>query len=240
MISRSIHYVGVAGWGLPTAQKKDFETEGSNLQCYSKVFNCVEINSSFYREHQFSTYQRWGESVPHDFRFSVKLSQVFTHQLRLQVRERDLAKSLENLYGLEEKLKVILVQLPPSLEYDSKAAEDFFIKLRKYFDQTIVLEARNLSWINRSAFTMMQDLGISKVLADPEKCPGGSEVFETGDLAYFRYHGSPIIYRSSYSQDQLKSLALSAKSFRQSWCIFDNTTLGAGTLNALELKKIIQ
>jgi uncharacterized protein YecE (DUF72 family) len=56
---------------------------------------------------------------------------------------------------------------------------------------------------------------------------------------YYRLHGSPRIYYSSYQDDYLESLAGRLRQFRRrrvpTWCIFDNTTLGAGTGNALSL-----
>jgi len=58
-------------------------------------------------------------------------------------------------------------------------------------------------------------------------------------LAYYRLHGSPRVYYSSYEPGFLAALAERLKSLRASgipaWCIFDNTTLGAGTSNALAL-----
>jgi aspartate/methionine/tyrosine aminotransferase len=43
----------------------------------------VEINSSFYRPHRPSTYERWAASVPASFRFSVKVPRSITHERRL-------------------------------------------------------------------------------------------------------------------------------------------------------------
>jgi uncharacterized protein YecE (DUF72 family) len=58
-------------------------------------------------------------------------------------------------------------------------------------------------------------------------------------LAYFRLHGSPRVYYSSYEDDFLAALADQLRALRRrrlpTWCIFDNTTLGAGTGNALSL-----
>jgi uncharacterized protein YecE (DUF72 family) len=59
-------------------------------------------------------------------------------------------------------------------------------------------------------------------------------------MAYFRLHGSPRVYYSSYDGAYLDALAaridgLAAQGIR-CWCIFDNTTLGAGTSNALDLQ----
>jgi uncharacterized protein YecE (DUF72 family) len=77
------------------------------------------------------------------------------------------------------------------------------------------------------------------VAADPPRVEGGSEPGGWRGLAYFRLHGSPRIYYSSYGDDYLDALAEKLRALRRrrirTWCIFDNTTLGAGTGNALSM-----
>ena len=58
-------------------------------------------------------------------------------------------------------------------------------------------------------------------------------------LVYYRLHGFPRVYYSSYDAGFLDALAIRmaelSAAATPTWCIFDNTTLGAGTLNALDL-----
>jgi uncharacterized protein YecE (DUF72 family) len=64
--------------------------------------------------------------------------------------------------------------------------------------------------------------------------PGGSS-----SLAYFRLHGSPRRYYSTYEDDFLAKLAAKLgdlTSRRRAWCIFDNTASEHAVENALELK----
>src|SRR6201989_3016768 len=75
--------IGIAGWAIRREHSSRFSPIGSHLQRYASAFNCVEINSCFYRPHRRSTYERWAASVPDDFRFAVKLPKVITHELRL-------------------------------------------------------------------------------------------------------------------------------------------------------------
>ncbi len=65
-------YIGTAGWSIPKQYADEFPSAGTHLARYSKNLNCTEINSSFYRSHRFSTWAKWADSVPNDFRFSVK------------------------------------------------------------------------------------------------------------------------------------------------------------------------
>ncbi|CAH2806615.1 MAG: FIG003003: hypothetical protein [Candidatus Burkholderia crenata] len=55
-------------------------------------------------------------------------------------------------------------------------------------------------------------------------------------LVYFRLHGSPEMYQSSYEYPYLDALALTlhdrAKKAHEVWCIFDNTAAGHAQFNA--------
>jgi uncharacterized protein YecE (DUF72 family) len=237
-------FIGTSGWTIPKEFSQLFPQEGSHLERYSSVFNAVEVTSSFYQDHQFSTYCRWRETVPADFGFSVKLNKHFTHECKLKVKRVQLEKSLATFAGLEEKWRVLLVQLPPKLEMSLKTAEKFFITLRSLYGGSIVLEARNCTWAQNSALPLYEDLGISLAHADPERCLASAESRIAGDLVYFRYHGSPEIYRSSYSEGVLAGLARSLNVYHiektESWCVFDNTTFGHATINALDLSRLVR
>src|SRR5712671_2055336 len=76
-------HLGTAGWNIRREHAHRFSNEGTHLARYASLFNAVEINSCFYRPHRFTTYERWAASVPQDFRFSVKLPKVITHEARL-------------------------------------------------------------------------------------------------------------------------------------------------------------
>ena len=56
--------IGTAGWSIPAQHAGAFPGEGSHHERYSRRFSAVEINSSFYRPHRPSTYQRWAATVP--------------------------------------------------------------------------------------------------------------------------------------------------------------------------------
>lgn len=243
MTGTSNIFIGTSGWTIPSEHKHLFPKDGTHLERYAQVFNAVEINSSFYQDHQYSTYQRWKMSVPDGFGFAVKLNKLFTHEQKLNIRYAELEQSLSHFAGLEQKWKVLLVQLPPKLACHLKQAEKFFMALRSLYAGAIVLEARNGSWAHPDTLDMYRDLGISLVFADPERCEAPYAARMAGELAYFRYHGSPVIYRSAYTEGILSGLARSLGSYQraqcESWCLFDNTAFGAATLNAYELKQLL-
>lgn len=234
--------VGTAGWSLPARHRPDFPEEGSHLQRYAARFNAAEINSSFYRPHRRTTYERWAASVPDAFRFSVKLPRSITHERRLTDVDTPLAAFAEQIDGLGEKLGAVLIQLPPSLAFDRVVAAAFFATLGSTVRAPLMCEPRHASWFSAVADDLLRDHGVARVAADPRPAggvdgPGGSTA-----ACYMRLHGSPIIYRSSYDDDRLGSYAAAvvrASHVGPAWCIFDNTAAMAAIGDALRFQRII-
>src|SRR5690242_3038189 len=102
--------VGTAGWSL-SREAPAFGAGDSALARYATRFAGVEINSSFHRPHRPTTWTRWAESVPADFRFAVKLPKTITHVRKLAGCADLIAPFLEETGGLGPKLAVLLVQL---------------------------------------------------------------------------------------------------------------------------------
>lgn len=240
----SMIYVGTAGWAIPKQCRDEFSGEGSILERYSRVLQAVEINSSFYRDHKPETYERWAATTPAEFRFSVKLSRYFTQEKRLRESGTKLHEVIDGISRLEDKWGVLLVQLPPSLELVPREADRFLSALRKIYYGAIAWEPRNVSWATSKAIDLLASYGVSKVIADPERCPlAEKEQRRVKDPLYFRLHGSPEIYKSQYSPDFIRGVAEKLQTASQAgtpaWCIFDNTTFGHATEDALGVQELV-
>ncbi|PTT28676.1 DUF72 domain-containing protein [Pseudomonas sp. HMWF021] len=235
-------FIGCAGWSLGREHWPQFPAEGTHLQRYAARFDCVEINSSFYRPHRRQTYARWADSVPPDFRFSVKVPKLITHELRLRDSDQALDEFLGQCEGLAERLGCLLVQLPPSLAFEPASAEPFFVALRQRFDGDVVLEPRHESWV--AAAPMLQAYRITQVVVDPSRISTDGSVQGWPGVRYWRLHGSPRIYHSAYELPCLQRLAQDMKACAAEgasvWCIFDNTASGAALGNAMTLAALVQ
>ena len=235
--------VGTAGWSIPRDIANEFPEEGSGLERYAARFPVAEINSSFHRPHRISTWARWRDSVPEDFRFSVKLPKRITHVCKLAACEAELTRFMGEAGILGPKLAVLLVQLPPKLAFDARVVERFFAHMRGITPSAIACEPRHPSWFEKDATNVLRDLAIARVAADPAICPAAATPAEWGTLSYWRLHGSPVVYRSSYSDRIEKysaALAQEAALGKDVWCIFDNTASSAGAADALLLMKSLQ
>jgi len=233
-------HLGVAGWNIRRDHAQHFPGEGTHLQRYATAFNAVEINSCFYRPHRFTTYERWAASVPDSFRFAVKLPKVITHQSRLVDVVPALERFLGETSGLGPKRGPILVQLPPSFAFDPALASAFFGELRSRFDGEVVFEPRHESWFTDEVAEMLVQQRVGRVAADPAKVPAAAEPGGYDGVFYLRLHGSPRVYYSAYPPEFLertsRMIEESAARGNSTWCIFDNTALGAATADALMVK----
>jgi uncharacterized protein YecE (DUF72 family) len=233
--------IGTAGWNVPSLYLDQVPSGGSHLERYARHLNAVEINSSFYRPHRRTTYQRWAQSVPDDFRFSVKVPKTITHESGLADCGALLDRFVDEVTGLGDKLGVLLVQLPPKSALRKRVADRFFRDLRARIDTDVVLEPRHASWFTPDVDDWLAERGIARVAADPAPVAGAAESGGWNDLAYYRWHGSPRIYYSDYGAAALASLTRRLADDRARdipvWCIFDNTAAGAALGNALELAR---
>lgn len=233
--------VGTAGWAIPLAVADRFPAEGSGLTRYAARFACAEINSTFHRPHRPATFERWAASVPPDFRFSAKLPKTITHAQKLAGCEDLLDAFLASLVGLGDKLAVLLVQLPPSLAFDADRDARFFDALARRTPVPLACEPRHPSWFEPAVDDFLVARQVARVAADPARveaaaCPGGWR-----GLAYFRLHGSPVPYRSSYDDGRLPDWAGAiAGAGAPAWCIFDNTASGAAAGDALALQELLK
>ena len=231
---------GIAGWSIGSALAGQFPGNGSHLSRYAARLNAAEINSNFHRPHRRATYEKWAASVPPDFRFAVKLPKTITHEQRLVDCDDLLARFAEESGGLGEKRGPILVQLPPSFPLVGDVTSRFLKAFETIVGGPMVLEPRHASWFETDAEALLVDHRVARVAADPALHPGAGEPGGWTGIAYFRLHGSPRVYWSSYPTDVIAAQARRVRALdgggAEVWTIYDNTASGAALANAIELE----
>ncbi len=230
--------IGTAGWGIPRALAQEFPGEGSHLERYARRLSCAEINSSFYKLPRAGTWDRWAASVPEGFRFAVKAPRAITHEGRLRDAGAVLEEFLAAARRLGGRLGPLLFQLPPKLEFEANVAAEFFRLLRQMHAGTVVLEPRHASWFSERVSEMLAGFEVARVAADPARVPEAAAPGGWAGMRYWRLHGSPRMYYSSYERVRLEELAAQVRD--EDWVVFDNTASGAGAGNAVELDGLVQ
>jgi uncharacterized protein YecE (DUF72 family) len=205
-------------------QKKWFEF-------YAQHFDTIEINNTFYKFPEKKLFDNWySKALPH-FTFSVKVPQVITHHQRF----RETEKLLHDFYsiaseGLKEKLGPVLFQLPPSMKYDEALLRNIIGQLNTAHQN--VIEFRHISWWRKDVFEALQAANITFCGVS---YPGlNSDPVTDLPLAYYRFHGVPRLYYSSYDQSFLEQVArsISGGNVTEAYIYFNNTAEGAALENA--------
>jgi uncharacterized protein YecE (DUF72 family) len=241
MNDSSIH-IGTSGWSYNHWAGKFYPADLKNsywLNYYSKEFNTVEINSSFYHLPKSQTFVNWGKNTGAGFLFSVKVSRYITHIKRLLDCSEPLGRLLAAAKELGDKLGPFLFQLPPSLSEDRSRLEDFLKILPKNY--RFAFEFRNESWFNKDVYNLLRDSGCAIVISSSHRFPYREEV--TADFCYVRMHGPANLYCSCYSKDELKKIAVLIKKNLEknieNYVYFNNDAQGYAVENARTLIEMV-
>lgn len=239
-------YVGTSGWsnltwGRGPLPKKVPPRE--RLARLGRIFNAVEINSTFYRLPPPGCVSRWASAVPDDFVFAVKLSRFLTHiqRLRVDAADRGLASFFEAVAGFGEKLGPLLAQLPPNLQKDEDLLNEFLAKLHDAMGShhgRIAVELRHPSWRSPEITSILDRHGAALVVADMPAC-AIAEPNRGAPFVYVRRHGPGGDYRGSYAPEQIAADAALARreinAGRDVFVFYNNTIDPDAVENALSL-----
>jgi uncharacterized protein YecE (DUF72 family) len=151
---------------------------------YTKHFDSVELDNTFYRIPSASTVKAWGEQTPEGFLFSAKFPRVVTHVKMLRDCEREVDTFISRMAHLEDKLGPLLLQFPSS--FGSKhfpVLQEFLPTLPKGF--RYVVEVRNKSLLGEELRSLLRENGVAQVLV---RQPVLKEEV-TADFVYVRWEG---------------------------------------------------
>lgn len=213
------------------------------LEHYITVFNCVELNSSFYHLPRESTIRGWMDRTPGSFRFCSKLSRFITHQKRLADSQEALSKYFDLFQEMKTRMGPVLIQLPPGLTYDRSLVVGFFDLLsEQYPEYQFAIEVRHKSWIQDEFFQLLSNNGISFVIADSGNRFPYHEVV-TADFIYLRFHGPEKLYASDYDESELFKYAEKIINWLNEelevWVFFNNDFGGFAVKNAMSLYEML-
>jgi uncharacterized protein YecE (DUF72 family) len=186
--------LGTSGWSYREWVGPFYaENDKSLLKAYTRVFNTVEIDSTFYRYPSRGTVMGWTRYSPEGFVFTAKLPKLITHEKKLDMAQ-GIQKDLETFIELLEplwlsgKLGCLLIQLPPKYDYKPKQLEEFLRILPNHVK--FAVEFRDLSWMREETWALLQKYGVAYAIVDEPLLP--SDVHFTANLAYFRWHGKGL------------------------------------------------
>lgn len=237
--------VGTSGW-VYSGWRERFYPKGVRqkrwLSYYAGHFNTVELNATTYRLPKEPQVRTWCETVPPDFRYTVKLSRLITHRKTLPARvDEFIANYMARIACFEvEKLAQLLVQFPPSLQRDDAHLQAFLDKLPAH--HRYVVEFRHKSWLVPYVEDLLRERRMALCIHD---YPGFRmrNVVTSDELAYVRLHGYEGLYVGSYPKRSLQRWAQRIKELasqaRDVYVYFNNDVDAAAPFDALRLREIL-
>jgi len=189
------HYLGCSGWSYDGWKGSFYYPKDLDnrywLSYYSKIFDFVEIDSTFYKIPSKFMVNNWNKRTPDSFRFAAKFPKVITHDKRL----KDVGKDIEHFYDamepLYDKILVFLIQLPPSLQIAEGL--DLVNNLQFNLDPSFryAIEVRHHSWFNELFYNYLKEKNYCLVWSQQENLV--TPPVSTSDFIYLRLIGDRSI-----------------------------------------------
>jgi uncharacterized protein YecE (DUF72 family) len=155
------------------------------LEHHAEHFATVESNNAFYRLPERTTFEKWRERTPPDFRWAVKASRFLTHMKRLRDSAEPVARLMDRVAGLGDRLDVVLLQLPPTLRADvdllSECLGQFPAGTR------VAVEPRHESWWTDDVRALLERYQAALCWADRAEQPI-APLWRTAEWGYLRLH----------------------------------------------------
>jgi uncharacterized protein YecE (DUF72 family) len=234
--------IGTSGWNYDHWRGRFYPRElpaSRWFEYYSKVFDTVEINNTFYQLPAAKTFDHWREQAPLTFVYAVKANRFLTHMKKLKDPAQPLRRFFSRARRLREHLGPILYQLPPNWKRNVERLGKFCDVLPG--DLTHVFEFRDSDWLAGETFATLESHGACLCVHDlldrhPRRV--------TGPAAYVRFHGSGQLYSGRYPRDQLRRWADwmrdVASHDRRVFAYFNNDAEGNAVRDAMALRKLLQ
>lgn len=227
------HYDDWKGAFYPEKMKK-----ADWLPFYAEHFNTVEINNTFYGTPSPKTLNRWYESTPSDFEFTVKGNRYVTHIKRLLDPKQGVNNMYKTIEPLKEKTRCILWQLPASIKYNHDRLVRFADACSRQYVN--VIEFRDPSWFTDEVMDILRKEELTFcMISAPDNLPETATT--TTDTAYLRFHGKKEWYRHLYSEKEILHWVrkVSGTRAKEVYVYFNNDYETHAITNARQLRQMV-
>jgi uncharacterized protein YecE (DUF72 family) len=234
--------IGTSGWAYDhwrgVLYREDVSQEDL-LPAYAASFRTVEINNTFYQLPGAETIEGWRRKTPDEFLFAVKANRYITHMKNLLEPKEPVARMMDRVQGLGDKLGPVLFQLPPGWHVNVERLANFVDILPR--DQRYAFEFRHESWYTDPVYDVLEQSGCAFCIHDHRDAPSPQRV--TADFVYVRFHGWQGGYEGKYSSADLSAWADTIAGWRDGgldvYGYFNNDFRGYAVENAQELVTLL-
>ncbi len=191
------YLIGTGGWAY-------FNVPGvSSLEAYSRVFNFVEVNSTFYEYPDYRMIEGWRRRVPKGFTFSVRCHRDLTHKIGLKPIDEAFSVFGQAIsYCTILQAPFLVLETPTSYELNGKTVQD-----ARSFLNSVSFKGAQLIWEPRAQMTsemakLMEDFNIvHSVDLSREETP-----LHSSDVVYSRLFGKGFKNLYQFTDDELAKI----------------------------------
>lgn len=187
-------FVGCAKWNR--TDLKGFYPRGTKdeLSYYSRQFNSIELNATFYKMPDWQQVEKWKNKVPDEFKFFPKLTDLITHYRRLINVEEPIENFCNAISNFETHLGMVFMQL-----HENFKPKDFerLKGVLEYFPKEVPLavEVRNEEWFSNqetreSYFELLEKLNVANIIVDTAGRRDMLHMRLTSPVAFIRFVGA--------------------------------------------------
>ncbi len=240
-------FVGCARWGTKEwlghfyprlTKEKDF------LYHYAKLFNCVELNTTYYRIPSQLQVTHWKNQVNDDFRFCPKFPQHITHVMRLQNCSKEVSEFVQSISLFENNLGPVFLMPHPQMGVADLPVIKRFIE-RLPASLNVFLELRHPDWFANGLYKPLYDFAvdykIGLVITDTAARRDCVHMHLSRKEAFIRFVGNDL-HQTDYTriQDWANRISLWLKEGMESIYFFthQHNELNAALLNKYVIEQL--
>lgn len=187
-------YVGCAKWNR--TDLKGFYPRGTKdeLTYYSRQFNAIELNATFYKMPDWKQVTAWKNKTPEGFKFFPKITDLITHYRRLINVQEPVDNFCNAVSNFEDRLGMAFMQL-----HENFGPKDFN-RLKEVLENfpkgiPLAVEVRNEEWFSdkevlQKYCSLLENLGMSNIIVDTAGRRDMLHMRLTGPEAFIRYVGA--------------------------------------------------
>jgi uncharacterized protein YecE (DUF72 family) len=186
-------FIGTSGWNYKSWRDGFYGDTPQKqwLRFCAERFTGIEVNGSFYKLPEKSTFKKWRDVTPEDFCFAIKGHRYVTHNKKLIDVEEPVIRCRDAASSLGSRLAAVLWQLPASVKKDMKRLKRFVKILGRWKSTRHTIEFRHKSWFDNEVIKCMSDHAIAVCMSDAPDWPMWDRV--TTDLVYILARPHPQI-----------------------------------------------
>jgi uncharacterized protein YecE (DUF72 family) len=213
-------HVGTMGWSYDFWKGSFYPKNLASsefLAYYSRQFDTVEVDSTFYRIPRKQTVLEWKDQTSENFLFSLKFPRIITHVKMLKNCQEETKVFLERVEFLGEKLGPLLLQFPSSFGNEQVSTLREFLKNvpKKH---RYVVEVRNKKLLNDSLFSILKEYDVVLAWVQSPYMPIITEM--TSNSVYVRWEGDRKKINGTLGKielDRTGDIKLWADKLKQFW-----------------------